>query len=274
MSPFQDKAGASFDAKQPRSVSIAFSIIDVVAASPDIGPSAVAREVGIAKSTASSVLADLADRGVLERAGDGRYRLGLKMFEYGHLALTHIRLFEVGVPVLERLRDRVRDLVQLGIPIGAEILYLDRLEAHTLDTRFHDETWRRLPGHASSSGRAIAAFNPAFAQTILTAGLQRRTRYTVVEPQRHLAILDEVRSLGYSITEDELTEGIAAVAAPIVVSDGQSRRAIAAVSVVGPTDRLRREGYAGLATHVRTAADEISTRLNAVRGSALRPHRA
>jgi DNA-binding IclR family transcriptional regulator len=252
--------------QQPRAISIAFAVIDVVASTPDVGPSAVARQVGIAKSTASATLRALASQGVLEHTGQGRYRLGLRMFEYGHLALTQVSLFEVGVPVLERLRDRVRDLVQLAVPVGAEVLYLDRLEAQTLDTRFHDETWRRLPGYASSSGRAIAAFNSVFAEAILTAEHPRWTRYTVVEQQTLLNIVADVRKLGYAVTQDELQEGIASVAAPVILTSGSTSRAIAAVSVVGPSDRLRREGFAALASHVRRAADEIGTRLSAIRG--------
>jgi DNA-binding IclR family transcriptional regulator len=260
MSGSRNDATESVHGTQPRSVSIAFSVIDAVAASPGLGPSAVAGQLGISKSTASTTLRALADRGVLEHMGAGRYRLGIKMFEYGQLALTQIRLFEVGVPILERLRDRVRDLVQLGIPVGSEILYLDRMEAQTLDTRIHDGTWRRLPGYGSSSGRAIAAFNPAFAQAILTAEHRRWTRYTVVEPKRLSALIAEVRELGYSITQDELEEGIASIAAPVLIGGDQGRRAIAAVSVVAPTERLRRERIA-LATHVTRAADEISKQL-------------
>ncbi len=261
MSNTSDSALADLSPGQPRSVSIAFSVIDAVAANPDIGPSAVARRVGIAKSTASTVLSALADRGVLSRSGAGRYRLGLKMFEYGHLALSHVNLFEVSVPVLERLRDRVRDLVQLGVPVGAEVLYLDRHEAQTLDTRFHDETWRRLPAHSSSTGRAIAAFNPAVTQAILAAGLQRWTRYTLMNPQQLLGALSEIRRRGYAFTEDELEEGIASVAAPVLLGGTDHRRAIAAVSVVGPTSRLRRTGISSLAVHVRRASDEISALL-------------
>jgi DNA-binding IclR family transcriptional regulator len=83
--------------------------------------------------------------------------------------------------------------VQLGIPIGAEILFLDRFEAEGLDSRFHGQVWHRLPGHSSSSGRAIAAFNPAVERAIFDAGLTRSTRYTVVAPRRLAEILAEVR---------------------------------------------------------------------------------
>jgi IclR family transcriptional regulator, KDG regulon repressor len=248
-----------------RSVSIAFSILDCFVASPELGPSAVAREVGIAKSTASRMLTVMASRGILERQDGGRYRLGLRMFEYGQLALNRLNLFEVSVPILAGLRDRVRDLVQLGVPVGAEILFLDRFEAQNLDPRFHGPAWRRVPAHSSSSGRAIAAFNPELEDAIFQAGLTRRTRYTVVDPIRLGEILADVRRRGYASTDEELEEGISSVAAPVCVADDDGLRAVAAVSVVGPSQRLHRDGIAPIAAHARAAADRIGQALSSQR---------
>jgi DNA-binding IclR family transcriptional regulator len=250
-----------------RSVSIAMAILECFTVSPELGPSAVAREVGIAKSTASRMLSVMAARGMLERRDGGRYRLGLRMFEYGQLALNRLNVFEAAVPVLAALRDRAREMVQLGVPIGAEILFLDRFETESLDPRFHRLTWRRVPGHSSSSGRAIAAFNPAVARAIFDAGLVRRTRYTVVEPRRLGEILVEVRTRGWASTAEELEEGITSVAAPVLLRDEDGgERAIAAVSVVGPSARLRRRGgVATIADQAVRAAREI--------GDALSPRR-
>jgi DNA-binding IclR family transcriptional regulator len=245
-----------------RSVSIALSILDCFSNSPELGPTAVAREVGIAKSTASRMLAVMAARGILERREGGRYRLGLRMFEYGQLALSRLNLFEVSVPILAELRDRVRDLVQLGIPIGAEILFLDRFEAQNLDPRFHGPAWRRVPGHSSSSGRAIAAFHPAVERAIFEAGLKRRTRYTVIDPRRLSEILEQVRRRGYASTDEELEEGISSVAAPVRIADQHGTRAVAAVSVVGPSQRLHRDGIVAIAGHVQDAARRVGEALS------------
>ena len=246
-----------------RSVSIALSILDCFSVAPELGPTAVARELGIAKSTASRMLAVMAARGVLERRDAGRYRLGLRMFEFGQLAVHRLNLLEVSVPILAGLRDRVRDLVQLGIPIGAEILFLDRYEAEGLDPRFHGQIWRRVPAHSSSSGRAIAAFNPAVTRAIFEAGLTRHTRYTVVEPSRLNEILREVRRCGYAATDEERVEGISSVAAPVLVwrADNHDVRAIAAVSVAGPSQRLHRDGIPVIAKHARDAARQIAEAL-------------
>ena len=250
------------DADPLRSVSIAFSILDCFSASPELGPTALARELGIAKSTASRMLAVMASRGVLERRDGGRYRLGLRMFEYGQLAVNRLNIFEVSVPILAGLRDRVRDLVQLGIPVGAEILFVDRFEAEGLDPRFHGQVWRRVPGHSSSSGRAIAAFNPIVERAILQAGLSRYTRYTVVDPRRLSEILREVRRRGYAATDEERAEGISSVAAPVRIATEQGSRAVAAVSVAGPSRRLHRDGIPVIAKHARDAAGQIAHALS------------
>jgi IclR family KDG regulon transcriptional repressor len=248
-----------------RSVSIALAILECFTASRELGPTAVAREVGIAKSTASRMLAVLAARGVLERREGGRYRLGLRMFEYGQLALNRLRLFEVSAPVLMALRDRARELVQLGVPVGAEILFLERFEAQTLDERFHGQTWRRVPAHASSSGRAVAAFNPVVARAIFEAGLPRLTRYTVTDPRRLGEILVETRQRGYAATNEEAEVGISSVAAPILVRHDDEVRAVAAVSIVGPEARLRRGGGASIGARVQEAARRISEEISETR---------
>jgi DNA-binding IclR family transcriptional regulator len=120
-----------------------------------------------------------------------------------------------------------------------------------------------VPAPSSSSGRAIAAFNPAVARSIFEMGLIRRTRYTVVDARRLGEILAEIRRRGYAATHEELEEGISSVAAPILVGDGDDLRAIAAVSVAGPTARLHRDGIATIAARARDAADRIGRRLRA-----------
>jgi DNA-binding IclR family transcriptional regulator len=222
----------------------------------------VAQEVGIAKSTASRMLAVLASRGMLERAPRGRYRLGLRMFEYGQLVVDRLAIHETAVPVLAALRDRLGEVVQLGVPIGAEVLYLDRFErGGPHSERFHAETWRRVPAHSSSSGRAIAAFNPLVARVVLGAGLERRTRYTAVDPQRFREILLETRRRGWAATEEEFELGLSSVAAPIFVERDGERQAVAAVSVAGPTASVVGDRVTGTARDVQAAARKVTEAL-------------
>ena len=94
----------------------------------------------------------------------GRYRLGLRLFEIGQLAVDRLMLRELAVPVLGELRDLLRETAQLAVPVGTEVLYIDRLEGSGAGTMFHTELYRRGPGHSSSAAKAIAAYNPTMAR--------------------------------------------------------------------------------------------------------------
>jgi DNA-binding IclR family transcriptional regulator len=132
-----------------RSVSIAMAVLGCFETERELGATRVAAELGIAKSTACRMLAALASSGMLERSRAGRYRLGLRMFEIGQLAVDRLMLRELALPVLGELREILRETVQLAVPVGADVLYVDRLEDHSAGTMFHGELYRRGPGHSS-----------------------------------------------------------------------------------------------------------------------------
>lgn len=218
-------------------MTIAMDVLECFTSTEENGASDIARRLGIAKSTASRMLATLASGGLLERRAGGRYRLGLRLFEYGQLATDRLLLKEIALPTLADLRDRTSETVQLGIPLGAEVLYVDRLEG-TRSLRFHTEAFRRVPGHSSSSGKAIAAFNPFVEQAVLNAGFRRHTPYTVVEPERYRAGLVAIRERGWACSEEEFEVGLSSVAAPIMVSRNGITRSVGAISIAGPTSRV------------------------------------
>jgi DNA-binding IclR family transcriptional regulator len=62
-------------------------------------------------------------------------------------------------------------------------------------------------------------------------------------------------------TDEELEEGISSVAAPVRVADEHGERAVAAVSVVAPSQRLHRDGVTTIAAHVQDAARRIGLAL-------------
>jgi DNA-binding IclR family transcriptional regulator len=248
-----------------RSVAIAMDVLECFTGSSENGPSEIARQLGIAKSTASRMMAALASGGLLERRANGRYRLGLRLFEYGQLAADRLLIKEMGLPVLAELRDRVAETVQLGIPLGTEVLYIDRLEG-THGLRFHTEAFRRVPAHSSSSGKAIAAFNPYFARAVCQAGLRRRTPHTIVDPAQFRAALAEIHERGWASSEEEFEVGLSSVAAPVLAVRGERSYAVAAISVAGPTQRVLRSRCDAVISAVLRASRALSAALSRVGG--------
>ena len=221
-----------------RSVSIAVAVLECFLSTEELGASEVARRIGVAKSTAHRSRGALAEGGLLDRIPSGRYRLGLRLYDYGQLAIDRLLLRELALPILASLRDQISETVQLGIPAGHEVLYVDRLEG-THGLRFHSDSYRRVLAHSSSSGKVIAAFSSAAHDAIVRYGLVRLTPHTVVHPAKFEAQLDLVRRQGFIMSTEETEVGLSSVAAPVFLDGADGRRiAVAAISIAGPTQRI------------------------------------
>lgn len=244
-----------------RSVSIAMSVLGCFENEAELGATRVAQELGVAKSTACRMLAALASAGMLERSRTGRYRLGLRLFEIGQLAVDRLMLRELSLPVLGDLRELLRETAQLAVPVGADVLYVDRLEGSGAGTMFHTELYRRGPGHSSSAAKVIAAHNPSMARLILERGFERRTPFTIVDPNRYRQVLHQVRKDGFAASREEHTLGMSSVAAPIVLRRGDRTVAVAAISVVGSTSRVLGARKIAVVQSVRRAAATVSAAL-------------
>jgi IclR family KDG regulon transcriptional repressor len=244
-----------------RSVSIAMGVLGCFETEAELGATRVARELGIAKSTACRMLAALAASGMLERTRSGRYRLGLRLFEIGQLAVDRLMLRELSLPVLSELREVLRETAQLAVPVGADVLYVDRLESNDAGTMFHTEMYRRGPGHSSSAGKAMAAYLPSMERAILERGFVRRTPFTIVDPMRYRQVLRQVRIDGFAASREEHTMGMSSIAAPIVLDRGDRKVAVAAISVVGGTSRVLGARKVAVVQSVRRAAATVTAAL-------------
>jgi len=222
-----------------RSVSIAVSVLDCFAAHRELGATQVARELGVAKSTACRMLSALADGGLLDRAAGGRYRLSLRVFELGVLAAERMPVRDVARPVLMDLQEQLGELVQLGVPAAGHVAYLDRYGIDRygntrLGGQLSGEVLRRVPGYSSSSGRVLAAFDERILRETLAVPRRKHTPFTIVDAERLSRVLQAARQAGWVGTREEFTLGNSSVAAPVLLGG----KPAAAISVVGPTARI------------------------------------
>jgi DNA-binding IclR family transcriptional regulator len=217
-----------------QSVGIALDIVDALARAPQLSLSELARRVGVAKSTAHRTCAELVRRGLVDRTADGTYRLGVRLIEYGHLATERTAVRDQALPLLVELRNTLEETVQVGVPAGVDVVYVERVEGQQA-LRYSTNS-RRSPLHRSSAGKVLAAFNPELAEARLRAGLPPSTGYTIVVPDLLLAELARVRERGFARSVDETELGMSSLAVP--VRDSVAGPVVAAISMVGPTTRV------------------------------------
>ena len=205
-------------------------------ARPELSLSDLARQVGLNKTTAYRMLTALESEGmVLRHPQTGNYRLGPGTIELGGRALRASDIRTSARAELAELALQSGETPTLEILAGDQVLVLDEiLSAHRLNgAQTVGTLW---PVHATSTGKALAAFLPdKELMAILTGTLARFTDRTITEPKALAAEFAEIRKRGYSIAVEEVETGYAAVAAPVLDVDGLP---VAAISVGGPVGRM------------------------------------
>ena len=242
-----------------RSVSRAVRALELIAQEGELGVTDLGRRLGVHKATASRLAATLAAGGLIERdPATDRYRLGFGLIRLVGAAMAGIDLVRTAHPVLEELADRTHETVNIGVLSGDGVVYVDQVSsAHLVATT----NWvgRRTPLHSSSSGKVFLAHMPEpVSQQILGGPLEAVTPRTVTDPERLRRQLKEIRVRGYATIQDELEEGLNAVAAPVRQSNGE---VVAALSVSGPSFRVRSIDLPRLGRLTIDAAGAVSWRL-------------
>lgn len=225
----------------------------------ELGISALAKELGVAKSTAHRLAVTLAAEGFLEQNPDnGRYRLGLALFELGTLVRRRMDVSTLGLPLLGALRDTTQEAIHLAMLAQSDIVYLYNLESsQAVGTRSY--LGMRKPAFCTSEGRVLLAFSPPeHAAAVLKEGGAARTPNTITDPKALARLLDEVRQNGYAVDDEESEIGMRGLAAPVRDATG---RVIAAVGLSAPMQRLTKKDLRKLVPQVVGTADGISARM-------------
>ena len=225
----------------------------------EIGVSALAQKLGVAKSTVHRLAVTLVSEGLLEQNPENeRYRLGIALFGLGTLVRRRMNLSTEARPYLFDLRERTRETILLGIPSENEVMCIYNLESPQA-LRMRSDIGVRLPSYCTAIGRAIFAFASLPVIDRIVAGpLPRRTPRTVTDPDALRAIFALVREQGYAIDDEESEPGIRSIAMPIRGADGS---AVGAVGIAGPSQRLSLESLVALSQPLQEAVTAISVRL-------------
>lgn len=213
--------------------------------------------VRLPKTTVFRYLQTLAQCGFVkhDRQAD-MYHLGARLFELGQLAGQQMRIRDVALPVMEELRERFNETVNLGILDGYDVVYVEMAESHH-SLRMQATLGSRDPAFSTALGKAMLAYigDPA---RHLPARMLPRTVYTLHTRGDVMRSLAQVRELGYALDDQENEEGARCVGAPIFEYPG---RVAAAISVSAPASRLGRDQVGEVAVAVMAAAAAISRQL-------------
>ena len=196
--------------------------------------SELARQLNLPKSTTSRILGALERQGLIRRDRDGAYLGGDVLMRFASAQNQDSALIARMRPVLEALAKLTSESINLAVPGNNELKLIDQVDGQYL---LGATNWvgRHVPYHASALGKVLLAYG---AVAIPNGSLQTRTSRTITSRTQLNAELEKVRKTGYAIINNELEEGLVAVAAPVYGHDGS---VVAAISISGPDARINRD---------------------------------
>ena len=217
-------------------------------------------EMKLHKSTVHRIAMVLEQHRLVDKNPDnGRYRLGLRLFEFGSKAIAAVDLRGRARPYLDRLQRQFGETVFFCILDDGQVFYVEKVESQQ-SVRTACTVGSRAPAYCTAVGKAMLAELPdtEVNEVIRRWGLKAVTANTITTAAALKAELRAVSSRGYAIDNEEKEEGLRCVSAAV---RGHSGKLFAAISVSGPAFRMTKERIPEVGQAVTRAANELSAEL-------------
>jgi DNA-binding IclR family transcriptional regulator len=211
-------------------------LLHLAGRSGPVQAAALARELGIPRSSAYHILSVLVDRGfVTYLPKEQAYGLGVASFEIGSAYLRHEPLERLARPILRSASNRLGQTVHLGIVHGAETVYLLKERPRSrpsgdADIALVTDIGVRLPAHLTANGRAILAHSaPAQLRALFPrrGDLVTRTGKGPRSLPELLSLLAQDRERGWSEEVELVSEGFRSMG---IAAFDHNERPVAALS--------------------------------------------
>ncbi|WP_197499648.1 IclR family transcriptional regulator [Mycobacterium sp. 1245852.3] len=196
---------------------------------PRLNMAEVAQLTGIPPATVRRLVMELVDAGALAREPDGRFTIGVRLWQLGTLAPLTESLRTLAQPFMEDLYTALHQHVQLAVRDGEEAVVIERLSApHAVGLA--SQVGGRIPLHCSGVGKVLLGHGgPYLIERVLSGPLRRYTPHTLTDPAKLREQLAACRRTGIATVYEELTNDADSVATRIIDSEGH---VVAALSVV------------------------------------------
>lgn len=244
-----------------KSLDRALRVLGRIADAPGATLTELSRALGESPATTHRILSTLAAHGMAETEADQGWHVGPSAFRMGSAFLRRTSLVARAMPVLRSLYEATGETANLGTARGAQVLFLAQVETHAAIRAFFPPG-TLSPLHASGIGKALLSAMEPDARGRALAGLELEgfTRATLTTEGALAADLDAAAARGWAVDAEERHEGMRCIAAAVRDLHG---RAVAGISVSGPTARIEAMGDAALGEAVTAHARTLSAALGA-----------
>jgi len=246
-----------------KSLDRAMGVFEVLSETSGLSLSALSEETGQSPATVYRILVTLEGRGLVDfDASEQVWHIGPAAFVIGARFLRRTSLVDRARPVMRALMEETGETANLGIEKEGAVLFLGQVETSaTIRAFFPPGTLSEM--HASGIGKALLAHmeDRRLARVLAGVGLQAFTGQTIINAAALRDDLAGIRARGYAVDNEEKTDGMRCIAAPVFDMTGE---AVAGISVSGPTSRVGLDDIDRLSVPVMAAARNLTRAIGGV----------
>jgi IclR family pca regulon transcriptional regulator len=221
----------------------------------------VAELVGITRTAARRFILTLEYLGYLSFDANG-YSLRPAVLEVGDSYLLSHKLLSVAHPHLASLVQEVGETASLTVLHQGRVIYIDRVHADRVLT-VNIIIGTSLPAYATATGRVLLSglTDEVLDEYLESLVPESLTDNTAIDREEIRKRISAAREHGWSLADQELTEGLRSIAVPVRDADGGI---VAAVNVSAHATRVSAESLrATVLPRLLTAAAAIGNDLAA-----------
>ena len=216
------------------------------------------------KATLYRLLQTLTSQGMLTfDSENSTYSLGVRLVRLAHAAWSTASLAPVARTWLDGLSAQVGEAVHLAQLDTAQVLYVDKVNAH-LSVEMFSQTGRVGPAYCTGVGKAMLAFLPESELSLALAqqSFHPFTPNTLTDADALRAELAIIRRDAVAYDREEHEPGIICVAMPVLSRGG---RVLGAISITSTRDRRDLDGLVSLIPDLRNTVEGVETDFHAWR---------
>lgn len=224
--------------------------------------SEIADTLGIPRTAAHRLLADLKDTGYVKQdTGTAQYTLTVKLASLGLAYLAATGITDAAQPLLDDLADSCEELVRLTVVEGNQLIFVAKAQGARRGLRYDPDNGHDiyLPATANGLSWLAAVTEERALELIALQGLERAKDYGPGAPRTFRQLMDQVeatRRRGYAMAFDIYEAGTSAMATVVRLTG--SEEVIGSVSIAGPTTRMTQERMETMAPALQACADALA----------------
>lgn len=208
------------DRKPMRVLANSMAVVEALAERGDLSPAELAEATGLPRPSVYRFVDGLKTVGLATTTDENRARLSVKWLHLADAARDAMTEWASARRVLDDLADGTEQTAFLTVPRGDEALCIDWAPGRGIGV-LTLAPGRALPLYAGGAGRLVLAY-ARDVDDYLEHGPERRplTSETITDAGALRADVERTREQGFTLSLDDATIGIGALAFPVFGGDG------------------------------------------------------